>query len=398
MPTLRADDTPYAVGVMRIAVEETGNARFESLVERAVERFRDELRDLSLRTDLLAFDGPHLTPASGTYSPLDFLHLGITEKLERRIPFLLIVTEVDLTASTLSYAVALPSQLTNVGIVSTRRLDPVFWGEEENDDVAVHRLAALLLHTFGHLLNLGHAPEAENAMYDFERIEDLDRRLATTPAQREAMERSLGRESHEAVSPSQPSKWTRWRLSLEWTLGNLGSLTEAVARANPLHLLTRLPTLLTAALSVIIVLFFSPEGWDVASTVGSGQLAAFSFVAVVAATTVLYKAFSFGQVLNRDRLLSESTVVTSAATATALFLTIVLVYALFFGLTYLGIVTVFPHRLMETWPTVDPATRTVDHLKLSAFLAAIGVLAGSLGGRADSKDLVRSVLFLDEET
>ncbi len=305
---------------------------------------------------------------------------------------------MDLTASTLSYVVALPSQLTNVGIVSTRRLDPAFWGDDENDDIAVRRLAALLLHTFGHLLNVDHAPTAENAMYDFERVEDLERMLATTPEQRAQMERNLSRESHEAVSPPRPSRWMRWRLSLRWTLGNLESIAAAVARANPFGLLTRLPTLLTAALSVIIILFFSPEGWDVASTVGGGQLAAFSLVAVVAATAVLYKAFSFGRVLNRDRLLSESTVVTSAATATSLFLTLALVYALFFGLTYLGIVTIFPHRLMATWPTVDPAVRTVDHVKLSAFLAAIGVLAGSLGGRADSQDLVRSVLFLDEET
>ena len=45
-----------------------------------------------------------------------------------------------------------------------------------------------------------------------------------------------------------------------------------------------------------------------------------------------------------------------------------------------------------------PATSTMDHLKLSAFLAAMGVLAGSLGGRSDSRDLVRNVLFLTEES
>jgi hypothetical protein len=47
---------------------------------------------------------------------------------------------------------------------------------------------------------------------------------------------------------------------------------------------------------------------------------------------------------------------------------------------------------------VDPAVRPIDHLKLSLFVAALGLLAGSLGGRADSKDLVRRVLFVDEET
>jgi hypothetical protein len=53
---------------------------------------------------------------------------------------------------------------------------------------------------------------------------------------------------------------------------------------------------------------------------------------------------------------------------------------------------------METWPTVDPAVRVIDHVKLSMFLAAVGILAGSLGGRADSQQLVRYVLFLNEET
>lgn len=67
-------------------------------------------------------------------------------------------------------------------------------------------------------------------------------------------------------------------------------------------------------------------------------------------------------------------------------------------LVYGGIVTIVPPKLMETWPTVDPAVRTIDHIRLSLFVAALAVLAGSLGGRADSQALVRGVLFIDEET
>ena len=383
---------------MRLAVENADEVQFTRLVEHAVEEFRQSLRDLSLRVQLLTFVGPHVTPASGSYAPLDFLHLGITEKLERRVPFLLIITEVDLTASTLSYVVALPSQLTNVGVVSTKRLDPAFWGDPPDEQATVRRLSALLLHTFGHLLNLPHDPSRDNAMYDFQRVEDLGRMAALTEQQRARLERNLPREAHDETSPERPSFWLRWRLSIRWVFGNLSSLTAAVTRANPFRLLTRLPTLLTTALSVIIVLFFSPDGWDVASTIGTPQLAAFSLAAVCAATAVLYKAFSFGRVLSRDRLLAETTVVTSAATGIALFLTMLLVFVLFFAFTWLGILTIFPQRLMATWPTVDPAVRVTDHARLSAFLAAIGVLAGSLGGRADSRDLVRHVLFLDEET
>ena len=65
---------------------------------------------------------------------------------------------------------------------------------------------------------------------------------------------------------------------------------------------------------------------------------------------------------------------------------------------YLITLSVFPERLMKSWPGSGEATTGLDHLKLSLFLAAMGVLAGSLGGRSDSRDLVRHVLFITEDT
>jgi len=179
---------------------------------------------------------------------------------------------------------------------------------------------------------------------------------------------------------------------------NARGIGQAVWRANPFRLLGRLPTMMTAALSVVIVLFFSPEMWDVASTVELYQLVIFSLLAVFGATFALYRTFAFGAVLGRDRMLSESAVITEAATILSLFLTVALLYLVFVAALYGGIVTIFPVRLMETWPTVDPAVRPIDHIKLSLFIGGLGVLAGSLGGRADSRDIVRGVLFVDEET
>lgn len=42
--------------------------------------------------------GPHLTSDAGVYASLDFIEIGVAEKLERNLPFLLIVTEVDLSS------------------------------------------------------------------------------------------------------------------------------------------------------------------------------------------------------------------------------------------------------------------------------------------------------------
>lgn len=386
----------YVVGVMRTVVEATDDAPFVALVDAAIKRVEKDLSDdLGLRVEVFAFEGPHLTPEAGAYAPLDFLRIGLGEKIERGVNFLLIVTEVDLAASTLSFALALPSQLTNVGVISTKRLDPAFWGEDAESDQTADRLAALMLHTLGHLLNLRHHPDAANVMFDFGDVEALDKMHAVTPAQREQIVRNLPIEARERVSRKGRGRWSFVARALALNLRGIGA---AVVRANPFRLLARLPTMLTAALSVVIVLFFSPEMWDVASTVDFYQLVLFAFLAIFGATFALYRTFAFGAVLGRDRLLSESAVVTEAATVLSLFLTVALLYAVFAGALYTGIVTIFPRKLMETWPTVDPAVRTLDHLKLALFIGGLGVLAGSLGGRADSRDLVRGVLFVDEES
>ena len=391
--TEHATGQEYVVGVMTMDVEGKDSARFRRRVAEATRAFEQDLAALGVRVGLLAFEGPHLAPSAGAYAPLDFLQIGMTEKLERDVHFLLVVTEVDLTATTLSYTLALPSQLTNVGVVSTKRLAPRFWGESEDEALAVRRLTTLLLHTFGHLLNLPHAEDPQNVMYDFAGVGDLAAMAHLTEGQRERMRGALPREAHERTSRDRHLGFVFRTL-----IRDARSIAAAVVRANPLRLITRLPTMITAALSVLIVVFFSPEMWDVASTVELYQLVVFSVVAVGTATLVLYRAFAFGGVLGRGRVLAESTVVTGAATGLSLLLTLLLLYGAFSALTYLGIVSIFPRKLMETWPTVDPAVRALDHVKLSLFVAALGVLAGSLGGRADSKDLVRGVLFIDEET
>ena len=388
----------YAVGVMTMDVESRDSAGFRQLVDRAVAAFEATLdADLSLRVEPFAFEGPHLVPGAGAYAPLDFLEIGLAEKLERRLPFLLIVTEVDLSSSSLAYTLALPSQLTNVGIVSTKRLDPGFWGDDPDDERAADRLASLLMHTFGHLLNLEHREDRANVMFPIESVEDLDGMTEVTDAQHARLRAMLPREAHDRVAGGRGWR-TRAAFTTRMLVADAGSILRAVVRANPLRLATRMPTMIAAGLSVIIVLLFGAETWDVASAVTVSQVVLFTVVSLAAAAFVLYRAFALDALLGRDRRLAESTVVTSAATLLSLGLTLLILFVAFAALMYVGVVTVFPERLMETWPTVDPATRTLDHVKLSAFLAAMGVLAGSLGGRSDSRDLVRNVLFLTEES
>ncbi len=393
----RPDPGSYVVGVMTVEVEGRDSERFRRRVDAATRLFEEAVaKALGVRVDLLAFDGPHLTPVEGAYAPLDFLRLGMTEKLERDAHFLLIVTEVDLAATTPSYTLALPSQLTNVAVVSTKRLEPTFWGKGDDEALATDNLATLLLHSFGHLLNLPHSPDPTNAMFAFAGVDDLPAMRGLGEQQRAAMRRALPQEAHERVSRGGRLDHAAFALATLWR--DRGSIARAVWRANPLRLARRLPTMITAALSVVIVLFFSPEPWDVGSTVELWQLVAFAAVATLAAAGALYRTFAFGGLRGRGRTLAESSVVTAAAVAGSLVLTMLALLLAFAALCWAGTATVFPRKLMETWPTVDPAVRTLDHVKVSLFIAAFATLAGSLGGRADRRDLVRGVLFVDEET
>jgi hypothetical protein len=250
-----------------------------------------------------------------------------------------------------------------------------------------------MLHTFGHLLNLAHEQDEQNVMYPLQNVDDLDEMKKLAPAQLERMRQMLPREAHD-----KSTRDGRIRFILKTLVTTSDSIVRAILRANPLRLLSKMPTMIAAALSVIVVLFFGAETWDVASTVSVPQVVLFSIFSVAAAAFVLYRAFAFDALLSRDRRLAQSTVVTAAATLLSLLLTLIVMFIFFAGMMYAAIVTIFPEQLMTTWPTVDPATRTLDHFKLSMFLAAMGVLAGSLGGRSDSRDLIRSVLFITEES
>lgn len=389
-----AGPVQFQVGVMTMEVEGRDSRRFNDIVAQAVAGLDRALaHEPRLSTRTLAFAGPQLTPGAGNYAPLDFLEIGLAEKVGRDLPFLLIVTEVDLSSSTLAYTLALQSPLTNIAIISTRRIDPGFWGGASDPERTATRLATLMLHCFGHLVALRHDPDPSNAMYRLEGVEDLDRMGQLSEAQRRRMARVLPREARESSTRTGKAGFVCRTL-----LRDAGAILRAVLRANPLRLLSRMPTMLAAALSVIVVLLFGAETWDIAYAVSVPQVVSFSVVCLAAAAFVLYRAFAFDALLTRDRRITESSVVTIAATLLSLLLTLLAMFAFFGGLMYLAIVTVFPRQLMESWPGAGEATTALDHLKLSLFLAAMGVLAGSLGGRSDSRDLVRGVLFISEET
>ena len=382
------------VGLLKVDVTGRESERLERLVARATTHFRTALRDEPrLTVSTYAVDRPNLSPGEKGYRALDFVQLGLDEKTERRLAFLLVVTEVDIAAASLSYLLALPSQLTNVAIVSTRRLAD--YGAAERDDAALmgDRLGTLLVHCFGRLLNLPYHPAADNYLARIREPHDLDAMRTWTAAQLTHMARTLPEEANDRYSQA-----GKWGFVLRQTLANVPRIVRGALNARPLRLATKLPTMIATALSGIILLIFGGETWDFAAAVDYGQLAVFVVASFVTAVFVLYRAFSFRLVATRRGRFSESAVVTAGATYLALVLTLLILFAAFALLMYGVVVFVFPDALMSSWTSVRDGAEAGAHLRLVLFLAAVGLLSGSLGGSADSRTVVRNVLFAADET
>ncbi|WP_367104479.1 hypothetical protein [uncultured Psychrobacter sp.] len=396
------NERDITLGIMKLSVAGQQNTdtfdTLNELTEAAGMEFKRVIGEkLDIKVVSFPFTGPSLTPDENGYHALDFIQIGINEKTERKLAFLLIITDIEIAAASMSYLLALPSQLTNVAVISTRRL--VTYEEDKllQKALRTERLTTLMLHCFGRLLNLDYVKETANYLAHVQMVSDLDRMQHFTKAQYQQMIKNLPREANDRYSKGS-NKSSKLSFVIRHTLNNLPRIFRGAIRANPLRIATKMPTMIATALSVIIVLIFGGETWDFAASVSYGQLAIFVVASFLAANFVLYRAFSFRLISTRQGQTSESSVVTAAATYLALVLTLICLFLMFGVLMYGVVVFVFPDPLMSTWTSDQDGASLGAHMRLVAFLASVGVLSGSLGGSVDSRSVVRNVLFAADET
>jgi len=382
----------YRIGIMKAPVEE-GSPAFEELVSAAVSSLRTFLKENfpNIEIDVFSVLNLSLSPSAGAYSALDFLEIGLRENSMHDFHFLIIITEVTLLPQNMPYVLALPSQITNMGVVSTRHLDREEALNTTSDKVK-ERLSHLITHTLGHIFNLAHVDDPANLMYPLSEVEDLDQMQHLTPAQIEQVRRILPEEAR-----NQRARRSDWRFIIKQIIANRKSIFRSVIKANPLSLLGKMPTMITTGLSVSIVLFFSSEFWDIAGSIELYQLVTFAVVSIILAVSLLYRAFAFGPVVTRAKSLTESSIVTQTTTLIVITITVFVTLLSFFLLYFLAALTIFPRKLMRTWPTVDEMDSIVNFVRLGLVMGSMATLTGSLGGRAESKNILRHVLFIDEE-
>lgn len=389
------------LGIMQLRIaghKDDAIPAVDDLMAAAEIRFTEAVSEnLPIEVHTFSVTGSSLTPHDNGYQALDFIQIGINEKTERKLAFLLIITDVEIAAASMSYLIALPSQLTNVAVISTRRLITHDQNLHLQEKHRAQWLTAMMLHCFGRLLNLRYVDEPTNYLAQVQMAEDLDNMQHFSSDQYQQMRKNLPKEANDCYSKSN-KKSNKLSFIIRNTLSNVPRILRGAIRANPLRIATKMPTMIATALSVIIVLIFSGETWDFAASVSYKQLAVFMMASFLAANFVLYRAFSFRLISTRQGQTSESSVVTAAATYLALVLTLVCLFIMFGVLMYGVVVFVFPDTLMSTWTSDKDGATFGAHMRLVAFLASVGVLSGSLGGSVDSRSVVRNVLFAADET
>lgn len=330
--------------------------------------------------------------------PMRLLDLGIQERDVGRWDFTFVLTEAELRALDSSFMLGAPSQVADVALLSTSRLDPAFRLEEADDAqrraVLKRRLRALLMHLFGHLNDLPHAEEREDFMFDLSREMDLD----VMDTFGEDAWRRLRARVHEVADPRMEERTSPgvlpFTMAVLWN--SRRELLRGIRRIAPWEFPIRYGRLTTAAVSIEVILVVTAEAWELGMSQGLWSSIILSSIALLSASAYLVKRQHLVSHFATQR--SEQAVVTSVALVSSVLLGMATTYSMLFVTTWLVAKLLFRPALVHSWTPSLLHVGEAHYLAMSAFIAAMGIIVGALGASFEQESYFRRVTMLDEET
>jgi len=334
--------------------------------------------------------------------PVALLDFGIHERDAMHWDFCLVVTGADLVSHYKPYALAVPSRSVSVGVISTARIDPKAEGrempEEDRALLMAQRIHALALHLFGHLNGLEHGGELPQAMFDLREVADLDRMDGYDAEDVERLREELEDVADVRLEEVRGAASRPLAFYPRAVWMNLDDIWSAVRLAQPWMFPVRLSRLTTAAASALVILLITAEAWDLGMNQRPGFVVALSVLTLLATTAYVLKRQRLLVRRGRGRL-TEQTVVTNVSIALTVMLGLGVTYAALYGLTLLLARVLFPDPLVATWAaSLDGGVGARHYLVLAGFVAALGILIGSLGASFEEESYFRHIAYVDEET
>ena len=381
---------------------------FSAVQRRALTRARTLVR-ARLADELPGFDWQSpivrradLTAGERLAEPVELLDAGAAEKELAVWDFAFVVTAADLRARSRPFALAAPSNALDCGALSLARLDPGLRAELDDDtraDVMARRLAALALHTFGHLNGVRHAADPAGLMHPPGRAADLDSMELFSDAERA----ELAEEVADVADPRMEETGLVHELSdaafaVKAALLGWSDVIDGLLTIKPWRFPFQLAKLSTAAVSTLIVLVITAEAWDL----GTRQ-PVWLVVLMSVGTLVGTSVYLVGRqhLLNRrhGRRRTEQRVVSNLTILLALAIGMATTYGVLYLTTLVLSFVLFDAEIRNAWAGSLGEPVAVHHvLVFSGFVAAFGLAVGALGASFEDETYFRHVAYVDEET
>lgn len=333
--------------------------------------------------------------------PVRLFDLGAAERNIRHWDLGVLLTSADLVSHDKPFTLGTFSTALGLIAVSTSRIDPKIESrqisEEQRVALLCQRIQAVVLHSVGHLLGLGHSDQPRNWMADFQTVEELDQARHFSDDQLEVLRESLRSiadlrvEEEPRLARSAAVKFyalSAWR--------NRREILQAIARAEPWYFPVRLNRLATAAMSSLVVLMITAESWELGMSLTPATALALAGVCLV--TTSIFVVRRQRLLVRREQRGAEERKV--VANVSALLIVAIGMLTTFLGLFTLALaagLTLFARSVVESWAASVSDIGAEQYASLAIYLASVGIVIGALGASFEEQHHFRHVISVDEE-
>lgn len=320
---------------------------------------------------------------SGQLDPLPLLELGVQLKLRNGWDYAFVVVPNELLARDRPRTLGVPSSALETMVIS---LAPFM-----SDADATEKTTAIGLHLFGHLMGLNHLDETP---MEPPPSADLVRLRPFTPEQLTQISARLHQvaDSRLEERPQRPKRLAFYWQSLR---ADPFSIIKDVWQYRPWRLPLRLGRLTATTTVTLLLLLIAAESWEVGTQLSPLITIWGTLLVIVVATLLVFVGKNLGEV-SRGIGMREQLVRTRIVVFVTLLFGIATLWLVLFTVSFLG-GSLLPRHVIANWSGVANFG-TLSIMRQAAFMAMLGVLAGSLGGNLENEDELKADLFFDEET
>ena len=394
---------PVVVGWVQAGpLDECQKAAFQKARGLVKASLRHELPDFAWAFPLVK--RPDLVWSSDSAQSIDLLDGGATERRLGGWDFVLIVTAADLHAWHRPFALAAPSHALDAAVMSVARLDLDRRSRavhaDQRADTMAHRLAALALHSFGHLNGLPHESEPAAIMHAPLSPSDLDDSgLSFTDSNRQEIAQELSdvadprMEEDSLFEPLGDAAFAVKAILLNWA-----DIADTVLHIRPWRFPFQLSKLTTAAFSTLVVLIITAEAWDLGTRQPFGLVVSMTLVAIAGTSGFLvHKQSLLARRHGHGR--SEQYIVQSVSILLSLAMGMATTWLVLFGTALLLGGMLFDDTIVSGWAAnLGHGVGLRERLVFAGFVASMGIGVGALGASFEDQRYFRHVAYVDEET